>query len=309
MKPTRGIFLVANRFSSDHCHNLIYSIRETGCRLPIRIIPWGGEPMRLTQRFDDVELVSVRDFSPEAQSFVADVKRRMPKCVRPGNLNRYLAWFGEFEEFLYSDNDIVALMNWEEMFEYLTEHELVNADYEYTTKGRFNMIQPARFEQAFGPGALERAVTAGHFVCRPSPQHLTDIESALSWMEQNSEVAKWHDQALLHVALTIGNWRCLNLCKPPHNWASSWAGDYKNSFEIIRTVQARRQPMSHVHYSGGNPSGARPIDELLYASLPMKDRNQSLLQALLREASGLAYAQHLLVRARRKLKRMRASKG
>ena len=94
-RASRGIFLVANRFSSDHCHNLIYSIRETGCRLPIRIIPWGGEPMRLKQRFDDVELVSVRDFSPEAQSFVADVKRRMPKCVRPGNLNRYLAWFGE----------------------------------------------------------------------------------------------------------------------------------------------------------------------------------------------------------------------
>ena len=62
-KPSRGIYLVANRFSSDLCHNLIYSIRETGCQLPIRIIPFGGEPLRLKQRFDDVESVSVRDFS------------------------------------------------------------------------------------------------------------------------------------------------------------------------------------------------------------------------------------------------------
>ena len=307
-KPRRGIFLVANRFSSEHCHNLIYSIRECGCRLPIRVLPWGGEPLRLKQRFDDVALLSEKDFSSEAQALVAEIKRRMPRCARPGNLNRYLAWFGEFDEFLYSDNDIVALMNWEDLFGYLADYELVNADYEYQTKGRFNMFQPQRFEQLLGPGALDRAVTAGHFLCRRSPQHLTDIMSALSWMEANPDVPKWQDQALLHIALTIGKWPALNLCKPPHNWASSWAGDYRNSLDIVRTLQVRQQPMSHLHYSGGNPSGALPIDELLYASLPMPQRNQRLLQALLREASGLAYAQRLLLRARRKLKRMRAAR-
>lgn len=304
----RGIFLVANRFSSAQCHNLIYSIRECGCRLPIRIVPWGGEPLRLKQSFDDVELLSLHDFPSEGQAFLAELKRRMPLSLHPGHLHRFLSWFGEFDEFLYSDNDIVALMNWEDLFSYLADYELVNADLEYETKGKFNMFQPTRFEQLLGPGALDRAVTAGHFLCRRSSKHLTDIMAAISWMETHPGVAKWHDQALLHVALTLGEWPALNLCKPPHNWASSWAGDYRNSFEILRTVQATRIPMSHLHYSGGNPSGALPIDELLFASLPPKQRNHRLLQALLREASGLAYAQRQLLRARRKLKRMRMGK-
>jgi hypothetical protein len=34
---SRRIYLVANRTSSEHCRNLIYSIRQCGCRLPIRI--------------------------------------------------------------------------------------------------------------------------------------------------------------------------------------------------------------------------------------------------------------------------------
>lgn len=54
---SRGIYLVANRKSSEHCHNLIYSIRQCGCHLPIRIVPYGGEPLRLQHGFEDVALL------------------------------------------------------------------------------------------------------------------------------------------------------------------------------------------------------------------------------------------------------------
>ncbi|MGA3035133.1 MAG: hypothetical protein ABSD70_17740 [Terracidiphilus sp.] len=299
----RGIYLIANAQSAGECENLIYSIRTCGCRLPIRVIPYGGKPLPVKAAWEDVKLLSLSDFPAEAAAFVDDLRRRMPNCPL-GFLRRFLCWFGEFDEFLYSDNDVVALMNWEELFSFLNEYDLVHADEEYTTKGRFNMRQPHRFEELMGPGTLQLAMTAGHFLCRPKPGHKADILAGLAWMEEHPEVPIWHDQALLHITLALAKWPALNLCKPPHRWASSWAGDYKNTLDAIATIQSRRQPISHIHYSGGVGSGTNAINELLLSSLPAKRRKQRLLRGLLAEESGLRSFQSLASRAVRKAGRM-----
>jgi len=301
--PSRGIYLVANRQSAQECDNLIYSIRRCGCRLPIRIIPYGGKPARLSARWEEVECVSTADFPVEAGAFVEELRKRMPQCSA-GLLRRFLCWFGEFEEFLYSDNDVVAMMNWEELFPYLENYELVHADNEFETGCIFNLIQPPRFEELMGPGALESAVTAGHFLCRRSPRHTADLLAGLDWMEAHPDIPIWHDQALLHVTLVLAKWQVLNLCKPPHNWASSWAGHYKNVLELIRTIQVERRPISHLHFSGGIATGTQPIDELLWAGLTVKERNRKLLWALLRQASGLREMERQLGRGQRKIRRM-----
>lgn len=299
----RGIYLVANRRSAEQCNNLIYSIRRCGCQLPIRVIPYGGDPFVLDRADDNVRIVSLDEFPPEGMAFVNRLATLMPDCS-PGHLRRFLCWFGEFDEFLYSDNDIVALMNWEEMFLHLQDYELVHADEEYTTKGKYNLLQPERFEQLLGPGAIDQAFTAGHFLCRRKPQHIDDLSAAADWMQAHPGVVKGHDQALLHVTLVLRQWPELNLCKPPYNFVSSWAYHYGNTLELLALIQAERRSISHVHYSGYNPAGEKPIEELLFSNLPAKARNRKLLQALARDASGLMAAQSFLGRVKRKLRRM-----
>ena len=299
----RGIYLIANRQSAEECRNLIYSIRRCGCLLPIRIIPFGGKPLPIDPAWSDVAIRSINDFSAKDVAFIEELHRRIPQSPL-GFMRRFLCWFGEFDEFLYSDNDIVALMNWEELFPYLDEYEVVHADQEFITGGRFNMRQPRRFEELMGEGAMQLAMTAGHFLCRPRAQHLPDLLAGLSWMEAHPEVPIWHDQALLHVTLVLAKWRALNLCKPPYSWASSWAGDYRNSLELMRTIQTERRPISHLHYSGGIASGTEPIDELLLSRLSAEQRKMKLLRGLLAEASGLRSVQHHAKRAVRKAGRV-----
>jgi len=300
----RGIYLVANRKSEAECLNLIYSIRRCGCRLPIRVIPFDGKPIRPDAAWEDVRLVTVDDFPQEGRRFLDELTRRMRICPE-GLLRRFLAWFGEFDEFLYSDNDVVALMNWEELFPYLSEYDIVHADMEYTTHGRFNLQQPDRFAELMGPGSLERAITDGHFLCHPRERHVADLLQGITWMEEHPDVPIWHhDQSLVHVTLALARWPALNLCKPPHNWASSWAGDYKNVLEIIRTIQTERRPFSHLHYSGGHAGGIAPIEELLLSSLPTRRRSWKLLRLLASQASGARPAAQLAARAVRKAKRL-----
>jgi hypothetical protein len=258
----------------------------------------------LDPRWIGVKLLSLSDFPTEGRAFLAELERRIRRCS-PGLLRRFLCWFGEFDEFLYSDNDIVALMNWEELFPFLENYDVVHADSEFTTGGKFNFERPDRFEELMGAGTLRAAMTAGHFLCRRSPQHPVDLLAGIAWMETHPEVPIWHDQTLLHVTMVLAQWPVLNLCKQPHVWASSWAGDYKDVLDLIRTIQVERRPISHLHYSGGIATGTEPIDELLSTSLPVKERNRKLLRALLWQASGLRAIERLIRRVKHKIKRLR----
>jgi hypothetical protein len=299
----RGIYLVANRQSEAECNNLIASIRRCGCNLPIHVIPFDGSPAVLDKRWDGVAQLSMADFPAAGLAFFEELTGRHRGC-HPGLLRRFLCWFGQFDEFLYSDNDVVALMNWEELFPYLENHDVVHADYEFTTGGKFNLRQPRRFEELMGAGSLEAALTSGHFLCRKSPQHPADLLAGLAWMEAYRDLLIWQDQVLLHVTLLVAQWRVLNLCKPPHNWASSWAGDYQDVLELVRTIQVERRPISHMHYSGKIGTGTRSIDELIYSSLTEKERNRRQLWALSRQALGLQAMDRQVGRVRRKIEQL-----
>jgi hypothetical protein len=223
-----------------------------------------------------VEVVEVSSFPAAARQLVDELAEVLPDCPR-GFLYRFLGWFGEWEEFIYTDNDVVALMNWERLFDYLPGNHLVHADEEYTTQGRFNYNQPDKIEDMFGQGALLTAVTAGHFAARRDTKMVEDLRQAVAWYRNNPGIAKKHDQALLHVAALIGRWKMLNLCKPPHNWLSSWAGDYKNPLALVQAIQSQpARQISHLHFSGGVPVGTEPTADFLTANMDARQRTKHL---------------------------------
>lgn len=281
----RGIYLVANFRSQSFCENLLYSIRQSGCVLPIRIIHFGGKEINSPYILKEVEFLHFEDFSEEAKEFITDMRTVLSDCPL-GYLYRYLAWFSDWDEFIYSDNDIVALSNWDLLFNYLSEYDIVHADEEYKTNGRYNYYKPELIEKIFGEGSLESAITAGHIVVKRKPQMIKDILSAIEWFKINTEIPKKHDQSLMHIASLLGNWNMLNLCKSPYNWLSSWAGDYKNSHQIIQLIQGKNTNISHIHYSGGNPKGNMAIQELLFAKDNTEERLTKLSYIGLKAISG-----------------------
>lgn len=302
----RGIYLVANLKSELFCENLISSIRRSGCTLPIRLIHFGGEPVRSGYILGEVEPVDLKKLPEQAYDLIAQLQQVLTDCPR-GFLLRFLSWFGDWDEFIYSDNDIVALCNWEILFNYLSDHDLVHADREYMTQGKFNYIEPDVVTSTFGPESLNSAFTAGHFAVRRDPRFIDDLYKAIEWFRANPSVAKKHDQSLLHIASLIGKWDLINLCKPPYNWLSSWAGDYSNGLSLIHALQIgnmleKRSNISHIHYSGRTPSGTQPIDEFLFSYSGQKFRLRSLIMNGSMELSGIAY---LLLKKKRLERRIK----
>lgn len=305
MSTKRGIYLVANLKSQQLCENLIYSIRQSGCTLPIKLIHYGGDPVDSAYIKSQAELVTTADFPEEGLSLINRLCTVLTDCPR-GFLNRFLSWYGEWDEFIYSDNDIVALMNWEHLFDYLPGNYLVHADEEYRTKGQFNYENPQQLEKLFGPGSLERAFTAGHYVSVKNSTVILDIERAIDWFQKNDGIPKRHDQTLLHVALLLGNWNVVNLCKDPHNWLTTWAGYYNNSLHLIQYIQSshRNQNISHLHYSGRNADGSKAIDELLLSNLTQTSRLNRMLSASLQNIIKLNYLSNQRKRIKRGINKL-----
>ena len=295
----RSIFLVANKKSEAQCANLIYSIRESGCMLPINLIHFGGE--EITSEFikKEVNFMYESDFSDEARNFIDRVQTVITSCPR-GFLFRFLSLFSDYDEFIYSDNDIVALCNWETLFDYVEDNDLVHADLEYTTKGKYNYYKPEAVKKLFGEHALESAITAGHILIKKDQKIINDLDRALEWFKSNYGIPKRHDQTLLHVASLLGNWKIRNLCKED-NWLSSWAGHFKNNLDIIQKIQAG-QRISHLHYSGGTPSGTAPVDDLLFSNLHKNSRVKHLVSAGLKDITGLSTLDSYRKRGRNRLK-------
>lgn len=294
-----AIYLVANQRTESDCANLVHSIRASGCKLDIVVIPFDDDGLRDPRLLREVRVMPPQEFPAEGRKFVDAVRSVLSYCPQ-GFLRRFLAFYGPYERFIYSDNDIVALCDWSELLGYLDEYELVHADEEYTTSGRFNFRSPAVCETAFGKGSLERALTAGHFAAKRSVVFPDSMCKALEWMRDNADACYLQDQTMMHIAALIGNWRCLNLCKPPNNWLSSWAGDYENALEVIQRIQ-QGQRISHIHYSGG-PTGVltRAIDELQLSSLGGRERLKALTLAGVGELSGLNTSRKLMQKIKRK---------
>lgn len=293
MAVRRGIFLVANLKSQILCESLIYSIRQSGCTLPIRLIHFGGEKVNSLYILKQVELLEISNFPDQAIAFINNLSSILTDCPR-GFLYRFLAWFSDWDEFIYSDNDIIALMNWEKLFNYLPGYDIVHADEEYLTMGKFNHDKPEALEKMFGKGSLEKAFTAGHFVSIRNEKLIDDINGAVEWFKKHPDIPQKHDQALLHVAALIGNWSMLNLCKYPTKWLSTWAGDYKNSLAIIQSIQSDSIPkqVSHIHFSGKKINGVTPIEDLLFSNQSKNDRLKKLMVNGFEELSGLQSMKH-----------------
>ncbi|AWG22200.1 hypothetical protein FFWV33_12085 [Flavobacterium faecale] len=330
----KGIVIVANLKSQDYAENLIYSIRGSGCSLPIRLIHFGGKAVNSKYILDEVEFLTIDDFSTEAKAFINNLRTVLTDCPM-GFLYRFLAWFSDWDEFIYTDNDIVALMDWERLFEFSENYDLVHADEEYTTQGIYNYIQPDKVETIFGKDSLSSAITAGHMVVKKSSKMIVDMNTAVAWFKEQPEIPRKHDQSLLHIAALLGNWRILNLCKFPHNWLSTWSGDYKNSLDLIHAIQGGYEqktasfakweakiasenntiiykdsveknmniPISHLHFSGRGRIGAEGVDELMFSSLTDKNRMMRLFKIQLADLFYVTYMKEQIKRIKRYLHR------
>ena len=129
----RGIYITANDRVADHAIALLNSIRTYDTETPVVLIPYDDNYHEvlsvLSTRFGvtvypDLEFIdrlSKRLHSTFGEKFFA----------RPNQFRKQACWFGEFDEFLYIDTDIVVFEKIIDNLNHFDKYDFLSCDYQH----------------------------------------------------------------------------------------------------------------------------------------------------------------------------------
>ncbi len=129
----RGIYIIANDKVTDQAIALLNSIRLHDTETPIVLIPYDDNyhniadilrkhyGVKVYEDLDFINRLSQRLYETFGGQFFA----------RPNQFRKQACWFGEFDEFLYIDTDIVVFEKIIDNLNYLANTDFICCDYQH----------------------------------------------------------------------------------------------------------------------------------------------------------------------------------
>jgi hypothetical protein len=241
------IITMASRNVALQMRVMVRSLRSVNCDLPVYVIPY---------RDQDFDL-------PAGCQWLADeeIFGWLDQMGSTRLLRKYLTLLTKDYQFVDSDivflrNPVSALEPYEGFVVYCTEWNKPGKTYRPGTRKIMSAHTSTWQSKVFNSG-----------------QHASSEALFGSWDElrcfiEQPELAPYcihetenHDQTALNILSFLRRKQFVNLTMPPHDWESSWAGDYEGEFEHLWKDDSRKPLL--IHYAGETiPYLNRPINRL-----------------------------------------------
>jgi hypothetical protein len=130
---TRGIYITANDRVTEQAIALLNSIRYYDKETPITLIPYDDNYHNIAQLLADKYNVSVY---PDLE-FIERISLNLYNIfgkdffARPNQFRKQACWYGEYDEFLYIDTDIVVFDKIVDNLNYFSDYDFLCFDYQY----------------------------------------------------------------------------------------------------------------------------------------------------------------------------------
>ncbi|MDY6937182.1 MAG: hypothetical protein SWY16_05890 [Cyanobacteriota bacterium] len=226
----RGIYITANDRVSDQAIALIESIRVYDEQTPIVLIPYDENYHQiaeiLNQRYGvtvyaDLELVdrlSHRLHQIFGEAFFA----------RPNQFRKQACWFGEFDEFLYIDTDIVVFDKIINYLDYLSDYDFLCCDYQHKG-GIANVFTPKVLEAGlFSEADVLDIFNGGLWASKKERLSEEDLYESFAECAAHPEYfdfsQKTSDQPIINYTVLKRIEKRFNLVRRPQGCPGSWAG-------------------------------------------------------------------------------------
>ena len=165
---SRGIYITANDRVTDHAIALMNSIRFYDPDVRVMMVPYDDNYQEIAKilgdRFgvtvypdlDFIERLSQKLYTIFGDGFFA----------RPNQFRKQACWFGEFDEFLYIDTDIVVFEKIINNLDYLQAYDFLCCDYQHSG-GIENVFSPTVIEQGiFTESELQNIFNGGFWASK-----------------------------------------------------------------------------------------------------------------------------------------------
>ena len=254
----RGIYIVANDRVFDNTIALLNSIKAHSPNLRIALIPYSAEYEKLleyTRGEYGVELhadLAAID-GVMSETYEAWCGPDSPPSQGIKLMNKFGCWFGQFDEFLYIDTDIVVFRDLEPYFEHFQTADFIHNDYQSNTGIEFVFKQPILDDGVIGAADVKRIFNAGFFGSKRSAMTRESLRDMLQDSAAHPQYfyPRYLDQCLLNYWVQRSKVSVLNIAKTPAEGAGSWAGSSRFEKRDGRLFDPNAdRPVSYLHWAG-----------------------------------------------------------
>ena len=266
-----GVYILANDVVYDQLIALINSLeKNVGPELPICVVPYDDNTKKsrlATQRysqvqwFDDEALLNKWEtFATEIWSAnaaaMADWKARGISGVnRMGMHRRFCCFDGPFERFIYLDADILAMNNFDLLFDSLDEHDFVTYDFQYKDLSHVFAVDAPNLTEVFERSRLNTEIfCAGLFASRKglfTDEMLKDLLANLKAGEADILYYNGPDQSILNYMVMKSGVDAMNLARTlPKEARTGCCVTSPHFTEKDRVLFDKQQQLIYLHYIG-----------------------------------------------------------
>lgn len=254
---TRGIYITANDKVTEQTIALLNSIRLYDQETPIVLIPYDDNYHNIIQLLTKsygvtlypdlgfIERLSKNLYNIFGQDFFA----------RPNQFRKQACWFGEFDEFLYIDTDIVVFKKIIEDLDYFSDYDFICYDYQHKA-GIRNVFSPKIIEKnIFTTEELQDIFNGGFWASKKNLISEETIYQIFAECAANIDyfdfTNKTSDQPIINYMILKQIKRRFNLArqtdKNPGNWAGSPHFEQKDHI-LIDPKTAKS--LHYLHWAG-----------------------------------------------------------
>ena len=254
---SRGIYITANDKVTDHAIALINSIRVHDLETPIVLIPYDDNYHQVAAILK--ERHGVRVYGD--LEFIDRLSNRLHEIfggdffARPNQFRKQACWFGEFDEFLYIDTDIVVFEKLIDNLNYFSEYDFLSCDYQHLG-GIKNVFTPKVVEDnLFTANELKDIFNGGFWASKKgliSEQDLYDTFAECAAHPEYFDFSqKTSDQPIINYMILKRIARRFNIIRRSDGAPGNWAGSPHFVVDGDRLIDPSvDQPLQYLHWAG-----------------------------------------------------------
>ncbi len=254
---TRGIYITANDKVIEQTITLLKSVRCYDKETPVVLIPYNDNyqiiAKKLNQDFGVTlypDLEFIERLSLKLQSIFGE-----DFFARPNQFRKQACWFGEFDEFLYLDTDVVVFKKIIDDLDFFTEYDFICYDYQHKAGIRNVFSQKIIDDNVFSEAELKDMFNGGFWASKKNLISEETIYESFAECAANIDyfdfTYKTSDQPIINYMILKNIRKRFNLAHQPDKYPGNWAGTNHFKQEGHQLIDPNNnQPLHYLHWAG-----------------------------------------------------------
>lgn len=253
---SRGIYIIANDKVATNAIALLNSIRAYDTETPVVLIPYDDNYHQVASILKSRFNVTIY----ENFEFIDRLAKRVHssfsgKFFRPNLLRKLACWFGEFDEFLYIDTDIVVFEKIIDNLNHFDKYDFLSCDYQH--RGGINDVFPETVinENVFDLVELQDIFNSGWWASKKGLISEQDIYATLDECVTHPQyftfTQKTSDQPIINYMVLKHIEKRFNLVNLDDHVPGNWAGSthFIPKGNVLFDPSSDR-PLQYLHWAG-----------------------------------------------------------